>query len=53
MWLTQRTKSSFSSLLNRLKLKKMTLLVALHRKKSPKIIEEAFKVFKFSQDDLS
>ena len=29
------------------------LLVALHRKKSPKIIEEAFKVFKFYQDDLS
>ena len=28
------------------------LLVALHRKKSPKMIEEAFKVFKFSQDDL-
>ena len=29
------------------------LLVALHRKKSPKIIEEAFKVFKFDQTMLS
>ena len=28
------------------------LLVALHRKKSPKMIEEAFKVFRFSQDGL-
>ena len=52
MWLTKKTKSSFSSLLNRPKLEKMTLLAALHRKKSPKIIEEAFKVFKFAQDDL-
>ena len=33
-------------------IEKVTLLVALHRKKSPKIIEEAFKVFKFDQDDL-
>ena len=30
----------------------VTLLAALHRKKSPKMIEEAFKVFKFDQDDL-
>ena len=28
------------------------LLTALHRKKSPNMIEEAFKVFKFDQDDL-
>ena len=34
------------------KVEKDALLVALHRKKSPKIIEEAFKVFKFDQDDL-
>jgi len=31
---------------------KSTLLAALHQKKSPEMIEEAFKVFKFSQDDL-
>ena len=29
------------------------LLVALHRKKSHEMIEEAFKVFEFDQDDLS
>lgn len=29
-----------------------SLLTALHRKKSPEIIEEAFKVFKFNQADL-
>src|ERR1700738_1097639 len=29
------------------------LLAALHRKKSFMIIEEAFKVFKFSQNDLA
>ena len=27
-------------------------LLGLHRKKSPKMIEEVFKVFEFSQDDL-
>jgi len=31
---------------------KGSLLVALHRKKSPEMIEEAFEVFKFSQGDL-
>jgi len=34
------------------RIKKYDLLAALHRKKSPKMIEEAFKVFKFSQEDL-
>src|ERR1700738_4301125 len=34
------------------KVEKDVLLVALHRKKSPNMIKEAFRVFGFDQDDL-